>query len=51
MVGSSVALGSAPLMRYKMTFSHFSKDLIRPLSQGKKVGDSVMSVVGDSVPY
>ena len=32
--GSSVALGSAPLMRHKMTFSHFSKNLIRPLSQG-----------------
>ena len=28
---SSVAQGSAPLMRYKMTFSHFSKDLIHPL--------------------
>ena len=35
--GPSVALGSAPLMRHKMTFSHFSKDLIRPLSQGEKV--------------
>ena len=34
---SSVALGSTPLMRYKMTFSHFSKDLIRPLSQREKV--------------
>ena len=34
---SSVAQGSAPLMRYKMTFSHFSKDLIRPLSQREKV--------------
>ena len=33
----SVAQGSAPLMRYKMTFSHFSKDLIRPLSQREKV--------------
>ena len=32
--GSSVALDSASLMRHKMTFSHFSKDLIRPLSQG-----------------
>ena len=31
---SSVALGSAPLMRYKMTFSHFSKDLIHPLFRG-----------------
>ena len=29
----SVKLGSLTLMRHKMTFSHFSKDLIRPLSQ------------------
>ena len=42
---SSVALGSAPLMRYKMTFSHFSKDLIRPLSQRDKVGDSASSLL------
>ena len=34
--GPSVALGSAPLMRHKMTFSHFSKDLIRhPVSGGQ----------------
>ena len=35
--GSSVALDSASLMRHKMTFSHFSKDLIRPLSQGENL--------------
>ena len=44
--GPSVALGSAPLMRHKMTltlapygvelcFSQFSKDLIRPVSEGQ----------------
>ena len=35
--GSSVKLGSLTLMRYKMTFSHFSKDLIRhPVSGGQR---------------
>ena len=31
-----VKLGSLTLMRHKMTFSHFSKDLIRPVSEGTK---------------
>ena len=30
-----VKLGSLTLMRHKMTFSHFSKDLIRPVSGGE----------------
>ena len=30
-----VKLGSLTLMRHKMTFSHFSKDLIRPVSVGQ----------------
>ena len=30
-----VKLGSLTLMRHKMTFSHFSKDLIRPVSGGQ----------------
>ena len=33
--GSSVKPGSLTLMRHKMTFSHFSKDLIRPVSWGE----------------
>ena len=32
-----VALGSAPLRGHRMTFSHSSKDPLRPLSQGEKV--------------
>ena len=31
-----VALGSAPLRGHRMTFSHSSKDPLRPLSQGEK---------------
>ena len=34
---SNVALGSAPLRGHRMTFSHSSKDPLRPLSQGEKV--------------
>ena len=30
-----VKLGSLTLIRYKMTLSHFSKDLIRPVSGGQ----------------
>ena len=41
--GPSVALGSAPLMRHKMTFSHFSKDLIRPLSQRDRVSGNIIA--------
>ena len=38
----SVKLGSLTFMRHKMTFNHFSKDLIHPLSQRDKVsGDRV----------
>ena len=33
----SVALGSAPLRRHRMTFGHSSKDPLRPLSQRDKV--------------
>ena len=33
---SNVALGSAPLRGHRMTFSHSSKDPLRPLSQGEK---------------
>ena len=48
--GPSVAQGSAPLMRHKMTFSHFSKDLIRhPVSGGQFAG-AVLSIVTDSTP-
>ena len=32
-----VKLGSLTLMRHKMTLSHFSKDLIRPVSGGQLV--------------
>ena len=32
-----VALESAPLKGHRMTFSHSSKDPLRPLSQGEKV--------------
>ena len=48
--GPSVALGSAPLMRHKMTFSHFSKDLIRPPVSGGQSACAVFSVVTDSPP-
>ena len=42
--GPSVALGSAPLMRHKMTFSHFSKDLIRPPNlEGQFAGAVIFS--------
>ena len=34
---SNVALGSALLRGHRMTFSHSSKDPLRPLSQGEKV--------------
>ena len=34
-----VALGSAPLRGHRMTFGHSSKDPLRPLSQGEKVGN------------
>ena len=33
----NVALGSAPLRGHRMTFSHSSKDPLRPLTQGDKV--------------
>ena len=36
-----VAMGIATLRGHRMTFSHYSKDTLRPLSQGEKVGDSV----------
>ena len=41
--GSSVALGCAPLMRHKMTLSHFSQDLIRPLSQRDRVSGNIIA--------
>ena len=43
--GPSVALGSAPLMRHKMTFSHFSKDLIRPPVSGGQFAGAVRGLV------
>ena len=37
----NVALGSAPLRGYRMTFSHSSKDPLRPLTQRDKVDGHV----------
>ena len=34
---SNVVMGIAPLRGHRMTFSHSSKDPLRPLSQGEKV--------------
>ena len=41
----NVAIEIATLRGYRMTFSHSSKDPLRPLSQGEKVGAFLCNVM------